>query len=86
MKPSVIVYSSATCPYCDRAKWLLKKKNVDFTEIRVDLDPEKRAEMLERSQRQSVPQIFIGEHHVGGCDDLYALEAEGRLDPLLKSD
>lgn len=85
MKPFVIVYSSATCPYCDRAKLLLKKKKVEFTEIRVDLDPDQRVEMINKSQRQSVPQIFIGDYHVGGCDDLYALDAAGRLDPLLES-
>lgn len=80
MTPTVIVYSSATCPYCVRAKMLLEKKNIAFTEIRVDDNPEKRIEMQNRSQRQTVPQIFIGDHHVGGCDDLYALEAAGRLD------
>ncbi len=80
MTPTVIVYSSATCPYCVRAKRLLEKKNIAFTEIRVDDNPEKRIEMQNRSQRQTVPQIFIGDYHVGGCDDLYALEAAGRLD------
>ena len=84
MKKSVVIYSTATCPYCDRAKLLLKKKNIAFTEVRVDEDPEKRIEMQNKSERQSVPQIFIGDHHVGGCDDLYALEAKGQLDPLLQ--
>ncbi|MCX7091327.1 MAG: glutaredoxin 3 [Legionellales bacterium] len=85
MKPAVVIYSSAICPYCDRAKLLLKKKNIAFTEIRVDEHPEKRIEMQNKSERQSVPQIFIGDHHVGGCDDLYALEAAGQLDPLLNN-
>ncbi|PJD93069.1 MAG: glutaredoxin 3 [Legionella sp.] len=82
--PNVIIYSTATCPYCGRAKQLLKEKNVSFTEIRVDEHPEKRTEMQEKSQRHTVPQIFINDHHVGGCDDLYALDAQGRLDELLK--
>ncbi len=84
MMPTVIMYSTATCPYCARAKQLLNEKNVSFTEIRVDEHPEKRAEMQEKSQRHTVPQIFINDHHVGGCDDLYALDAQGRLDELLK--
>lgn len=84
MMPTVIMYSTATCPYCARAKQLFNEKNVSFTEIRVDEHPEKRAEMQEKSQRHTVPQIFINNHHVGGCDDLYALEAQGRLDELLK--
>lgn len=82
MKPMVTIYTSATCPYCDRAKMLLKRKNIAYTEIRVDQDSEKRIEMQNKSQRKTVPQIFIGDHHVGGCDDLYALEAAGQLDPF----
>ncbi len=84
MKPTVLIYSTATCPYCDRAKLLLKKRNITFTEIRIDEHPEKRIEMQNKSQRQSVPQIFIGEHHIGGCDDLYALDAAGRLEPFFQ--
>lgn len=84
MKPQIIMYSTATCPYCERARDLLKQKNVVFTEIRVDQHPEKRVEMQTKSQRHTVPQIFIDDHHVGGCDDLYALEAAGHLDELLQ--
>lgn len=80
---TVIVYSSQVCPYCDRAKALLQRKGVTFTEIRVDLDEAKRIEMMERSGRRTVPQIFINGQSIGGFDDLYALEQQGRLDPLL---
>lgn len=81
--PDVVMYSTGFCPYCVRARMLLERKGVNFTEIRVDLQPQQRAEMIQRSGRTSVPQIFIGEHHVGGCDDMYALESQGKLDPLL---
>ncbi|HVT63147.1 MAG TPA: glutaredoxin 3 [Legionellaceae bacterium] len=81
---NITMYSTATCPYCERARQLLHAKKVSFTEIRVDDHPEKRAEMQMKSQRHTVPQIFINEYHVGGCDDLYALDAEGRLDELLQ--
>lgn len=81
--PDVIMYSTGFCPYCVRARMLLERKGVTFTEIRVDLQPQQRAEMIQRSGRTSVPQIFIGEFHVGGCDDMYALENQGKLDPLL---
>lgn len=83
--PDIIMYSSGFCPYCVRARMLLERKGVSFTEIRVDLQPEQRADMIQRSGRTSVPQIFIGEFHVGGCDDMYALENQGKLDPLLNS-
>lgn len=80
----VTIYTTMICPYCLRAKQLLKKKNVDFTEIDVSMDRAKRFEMTVRaSGRQTVPQIFIGETHVGGCDDLYALDRAGKLDVLL---
>lgn len=79
----VVMYSTGFCPYCVRARMLLERKGVTFTEIRVDLQPQQRAEMIQRSGRTSVPQIFIGEFHVGGCDDMYALENQGKLDPLL---
>ena len=82
--PSIIMYSTATCPYCERARQLFKLKKVPFEEIRVDAHPEKREEMIAKSHRSTVPQIFIDAHHVGGCDDLYALDADGRLDKLLK--
>ncbi len=71
------------CPYCNAAKQLLKSKGLDFEEIRVDLDYQLRKKMMEKSGRTSVPQIFIGEHHIGGFDDLYALENKGQLDGLI---
>lgn len=79
----VIIYSSDWCPFCIRAKSLLKNKNIDFEEIRVDGKPDLRAEMAEKAKRTSVPQIWIGELHVGGCDELFALERAGKLDALL---
>ncbi len=80
----VIIYSKTVCPYCVKAKFLLKRKNVDFKEIMVDSDSV-REEMIKKSGgRMTVPQIFIGGKHVGGCDDLYALEDAGKLDELLK--
>lgn len=81
----VIVYSSDYCPYCSRAKHLLQSKGVDFEEIKVDGKPQLRAEMTQKAGRTSVPQIWIGASHVGGCDDLYALERAGKLDALLKA-
>lgn len=82
--PEVVIYTGAACPYCDRAKMLLQRKGVTYQEIRVDRDPEGFSVMLERSGgRRSVPQIFIGERHVGGFDDMAALNLEGKLDPLL---
>ena len=80
---NVTIYSKYYCPYCARAKALLDRKGVDYTEIEVTHDPELQAEMMERSQRRTVPQIFIGDHHVGGSDDLFALERSGVLDELL---
>lgn len=83
--PEVVVYGTGICPYCTRARALLQKKDVPFEEIRVDMQPERREEMVERAGGgTSVPQIFIGDMHVGGCDELYALESAGRLDELLK--
>ncbi|MBA1188372.1 glutaredoxin 3 [Pseudomonas entomophila] len=82
MKP-VLIYSSDYCPYCIRAKQLLTRKGVDFEEIRVDGKPQLRAEMSQKAGRTSVPQIWIGDTHVGGCDELHALERAGRLDTLL---
>jgi glutaredoxin 3 len=84
-KPKVVIYLTAWCPYCSRARQLLKDKGVDFEEIDVDAHPEARTEMTARSGRRTVPQIFIGVTHVGGCDDLHALETSGRLDTLLKT-
>ncbi len=80
----VLMYSTATCPYCQGAERLLARKGVrDLERVRVDLDPARRREMIERSGRRSVPQIWIGERHVGGCDDLHELDAAGELDRLL---
>ena len=81
--PAVVMYSTSWCPYCERARRLLASKGAAFEEIDVESAPEKRAEMLQRSGRRSVPQIFIGDQHVGGSDDLAALEAAGKLDTLL---
>lgn len=80
----VTIYTTPTCSYCHRAKALLKRKNVNYTEVDVSGDMAKRTAMMERARgRRSVPQIFIGETHVGGCDDLHEMERAGRLDPLL---
>lgn len=82
--PPVSIYTTKSCPYCHAAKDLLKKKSVPFDEIDVTGDRAGRAEMTRRAGgRTSVPQIWIGDRHVGGCDDLYALDSEGELDPLL---
>jgi glutaredoxin 3 len=79
---SVTVYTRAYCPYCTRALALLERKGVQVTEIDASA-PDKRQEMIQRSGRWTFPQIFVGEMHVGGCDDLHALEQRGALDPLL---
>ena len=81
--PKVEVFCTPFCPYCVRAKKLLESKNVEYEEIRVDQLPERHDEMIKRSNRTSVPQIFIDDYHVGGCDDLFDLEAEGSLDSRL---
>ena len=82
--PEVLIYTGPACPYCDRAKALLERKGAAYREIRIDQDPDDLATMLERSGgRRSVPQIFIGDYHVGGFDDMSALNVEGKLDPLL---
>ena len=80
----VLMYSTGVCPYCLMAERLLKSKGVaDIEKVRVDLQPERRAEMMERTGRRTVPQIYVGERHIGGYDDLSALDREGGLDPLL---
>jgi glutaredoxin 3 len=85
-QPVVKMYTTAVCPYCIRAKQLLKARGVEsIEEIRVDLIPEERIKMMEITQRRTVPQIFIGLTHVGGCDDLEALDKAGKLTPLLTS-
>ncbi|CAM3783939.1 glutaredoxin 3 [Rheinheimera salexigens] len=80
----VVIYTKAYCPYCMQAAMLLQSKGVAYTEIRIDQQPEKRPEMIEKANgRTTVPQIFINDVHVGGCDDLMALDAAGDLTPLL---
>ncbi|MGQ3892460.1 glutaredoxin 3 [Legionella sp. CNM-4043-24] len=79
----VLMYSTAYCPYCIRARALLDKKQVSYQDIRIDEHPEKRAEMMALSGRHTVPQIFINDEAIGGCDDLHALESTGQLDKLL---
>ena len=84
--PKIIVYSKETCPYCVMAKNLLTQKGVkEINEVRIDLDPEERDKMIELTGRMTVPQIFIGEFHVGGFDDLAKLNRSGELDKLLAS-
>ena len=84
MSVAVLMYTTAVCPYCIRAKQLLAARGVaSVEEVRVDLDPDRRDEMMQKTQRRTVPQIFIGETYVGGCDDLYVLDSAGKLQPLL---
>ena len=84
--PIVKMYTTAVCPYCVRAKQFLKSKGVEvIEEVRIDLDPQQRDHMMQTTGRRTVPQIFIGDHHVGGCDDLIALDGQGGLAPLLNS-
>ena len=85
MTVRVIMYATAACPFCQSAERLLIAKGVQIDKVRVDLEPERRAEMMQKSGRRTVPQIWINDLHVGGCDDLYALERAGKLDPLLKA-
>ena len=83
---AVKMYTTAVCPYCIRAKQLLKARGVEsIEEIRIDLNPAERDQMMATTQRRTVPQIFIGNTHVGGCDDLVALDAKGGLMPLLQA-
>ena len=81
----VLMYTTAVCPYCQMAERLLMAKGVTIEKVRVDLEPARRAEMMEKTGRRTVPQIYIGETHVGGYDDLAALDRAGKLDPLLKA-
>jgi glutaredoxin 3 len=83
--PKVVMYATSWCPYCARARQLLERKGVALEEIDIEAVPGRRAEMMSRSGRRTVPQIFIGETHVGGCDDLYDLDARGGLDKLLQT-
>ena len=85
--PHVLMYSTAVCPFCVRAEQLLRARGVsEIEKVRVDLDPERRAEMMEKTARRTVPQIFIGDTHIGGCDDLIALDQAGKLLPLLSGE
>ena len=81
--PKIEMYANSWCPYCEFARTLLRRKGAAFEEISLEEHPERRAEMIKRSGRHTVPQIFIGERHVGGSDDLYELDAAGELDALL---
>ncbi len=81
--PDITIYTTPTCPYCLRAKALLQRKELAFTEISVANDGELRRELAERTGRTTVPQIFFGDAHIGGCDELYELHLEGKLDQLL---
>ncbi|HEX9431498.1 MAG TPA: glutaredoxin 3 [Burkholderiales bacterium] len=81
----VLMYCTSACPFCHAAERLLVEKGLQIDKVRVDLEPARRAEMMQKSGgRRTVPQIWIGERHIGGCDDLYDLERQGGLDPLLK--
>ncbi|MBX3725654.1 MAG: glutaredoxin 3 [Xanthomonadales bacterium] len=82
--PTALLYTSAICPYCVAAKNLLRSKGIGYEEVRVDLDAERRREMVERSQRTSVPQIFFGDIHIGGFDDLVAADRSGALARILE--
>ena len=83
-QPKITIYTTRTCPFCIRAKGLLREKNARYDEIDVGGDPSVRAQMTQRAHgRRTVPQIFIGDRHVGGCDDLFDLERQGKLDALL---
>ncbi|MDQ3268683.1 MAG: glutaredoxin 3 [Pseudomonadota bacterium] len=81
--PEITLYTSAICPYCVAAKNFLQSKGQSWTEVRIDQDPEERERMVARAKRTSVPQIFIGETHIGGYDDMIALHRKGGLEPLL---
>ncbi|MDF2975265.1 MAG: glutaredoxin 3 [Microvirga sp.] len=83
---AITIYTKGWCPYCSAAKKLLTEKGAEFTEIDIEKKPEARAEMIQKAKgRSTVPQIFIGEKHVGGCDDLYDLDDRGQLEPLLQA-
>ena len=86
MKSKVLMYCTAACPFCQAAERLLREKGVAIDKVRVDLEPARRVEMTQKANgRRTVPQIWIGERHVGGCDDLYELDRNGELDPLLEA-
>ena len=81
--PEIVMYTTAVCPYCVAAKNFLKSKGQQWTEVRIDLDPTERDRMIARAKRTSVPQIFVGDVHVGGYDDMIAMHRQGRFEPLL---
>jgi glutaredoxin 3 len=81
----ILMYTTAVCPYCMMAERLLVSKGVEVEKVRIDLEPARRAEMMEKTGRRTVPQIYVGDTHVGGYDDLAALDRAGKLDPLLQS-
>lgn len=83
--PEIVLYTSASCGYCVAAKNFLQSRGLEWKEVRIDLDPAEREKMVARARRTSVPQIFIGDTHVGGYDDLMALHRAGGLEPLLQS-
>lgn len=83
--PEIVIYTAQRCPYCTMAKKLLDRKGAVYTEIDVDSKPELRQEVMEKTKRRTVPQIYIGDYHVGGFDDLHALDMRKELDPLLQS-
>lgn len=84
--PEILIYTTTICPYCVMAKRLLDKKGVKYNEINIDSKSGLREEMIAKTKRRTVPQIYIGDYHVGGCDDLYALDRSHRLDPLLNAE
>ncbi|HRH90566.1 MAG TPA: glutaredoxin 3 [Agitococcus sp.] len=83
MMAQVVIYTTRICPYCVRAKQLLQRKGIAYEEVDVSNDHATRMQLVERTKQRTVPQIFINDQHIGGCDDLYALERQGALDPLL---
>ena len=84
---TIEIYSKVPCPYCERAKLLLKRKGLEFVEYRIDQDPDRFSDLMTRAPGQrSMPQIFIHDQHIGGCDDLYALDSAGKLESLLAKD
>ena len=82
--PEITIYSTLVCPYCVAAKNFLKSKGLEWTEVRIDLDPVERDKMMAKAKRTSVPQIFVGDVHVGGYDDMLAMHREGKFEPLLE--
>jgi glutaredoxin 3 len=83
-QPNIVIYVTGWCPYCQRARALLGQKSLAFNEVNVDESADLREQMISRSGRRSVPQIFIGDKHIGGCDELFALDASGELDRLIQ--